>query len=185
MALQSYLTNFINNLGGFQNGNAYVGGTLDSSGVTMQDPLLGGHGLPPRFMINTIALLAADNAGSTYLLHKNVSADDILEEMWLEVDAMSGLTSVSIGIFDSLLGTPIQVGSEYMLTTDLHLGSTKLLPFDGLVALTHQSVAQTVGALAGKTLTNQNANYDIVLTAVTAPVQAGSITARTKLTPSG
>ena len=184
MAVQNYLTNFINNLGGFQNGNGYAGGTLDTI-VTMQDPILGGHGVPTRYMANTISLAAADSAGSTYLLHKNVSADDICQDWELEVDAMSGLTSVSIGIYDSLTGLPIQTGVEYMNGADLHVGSTKNAPFDGMPALTHQNTVQTVGALAGKTLTNQNGTYDIVLKANTAPVQAGFITSRVLLSPSG
>lgn len=184
MAVQNYLTNFINNLGGFQNGNAYAGGTLDTI-VTMQDPLLGGHGVATRWMINTVALLAADSAGSTYLLFKNLSADDIFQKLELEVDAMSGLTSASIGIYDSLLGTAIQTGIEYVNAQNFSAGSTKIQPIDGLSALTHQSTNQTIGALAGKTLTNQNGTYDIILKANTAPVQAGSITARALLTPSG
>lgn len=183
MALQSYLTNFINNLGGFANGNGYAGGTLDTI-VTMQDPILGGHGVPPRKMCSTVSIAATDNALSNYLIYKNLSADDIIYDFLAEVDASSGLTSMKIGIFDSLTGVAL-VDNAFLNAADWHAGSTKLAPFDAAAALTHQNTIQTIGALAGKTLTNQNGTYDIVLTSTNAPTQASLLTFRANLIPSG
>jgi hypothetical protein len=185
MAVQAYLTNFIAAYNAQANGNAYVGGTQNT--INTEAWALQGHGVSIRYMQGSVSLLASDSIASTYLLLKNIPGQAIIEELWLEVDAMSGLTSASIGLFNPLTGAAF-VNNCYLSAADIHLASTKLAPYDGMAALTHENTLQTVCTLAGKTIANPSTDwgcYDLVLTANTAPVQAGVITARIKMSNPG
>lgn len=170
MAVQNYFTN-------------YLGGVEDAAGV-LEDWAIQGQGVRLSFFQKTIALAAADSAGSTYLILKGVSASAMFASLKLEADAMSGLTSGSIGIYDSRTGAAV-AANALLNAADLHVGSTKLAPFDGMLALTHELTLQQMFLLAGDTLNANKGIYDLVFTANTAPVQAGSITFRGERIPSG
>jgi hypothetical protein len=174
MAVQNYLSNY---------GTSGYNPTEDTYGVPENWALQQG-GVGGRYAQQTISALSTDNNGSTYLLMRHVPADSILAACLLEVDPNTGGTSYSIGLYDSNLGTPVAANC-FMNAFDLHAGSTKLVPFDGLLALTHEQMLVALWSLAGDTLLTKKGAYDIVMTANTAASTAFKLTARMNVIDGG
>lgn len=181
MSVQNYFTNY---------GTAGYNPTQDTNGVP-ENWALQQTGVTPKYAQQTVSVLAADDNGSTYLLMKDIPADSILARCDLEVDAMAGATSYSIGIYDATLGTATngtgsgQGANCYMNAVDIHTGSTFASPINGIQALTHEAMLVPIWSLAGDTLLTKKGRYDIVLTANTVGTAAGSITARMFVLPNG
>lgn len=169
MAVQNYLTNYTP--------------AEDQSGIP-EEWAIRGHGVRKAYLQSTVAVTNGDSIGSTYCLFKNVPADVILSKLDLEADAIAGLTSVSIGLYDSVTGAAIAAGC-YMNNVDIHAGSTKASPIDGMQALTHENTLQQLYLLASKTLNTKAGNYDVVMTINAAATASGSVTARGELIPAG
>jgi len=175
MAIQNYLTNYVGS-------EDLLGNPIEAaprqSGVRLS------------FIQNTVSPLSTDSSTSTYLLVKNLQPAVILTRMDLEVDANTGGTSYSIGLYDAYVGgltsTPTALAAGcYMNSVDIHAGSTFAAPINGIQALTHENTMQPAYILAGQTLFNAKAYYDLVLTANTAASTAFNLTARIYLIPAG
>lgn len=141
-------------------------------------------GVKESYAQNTVSKAAGDNDGSSYLLFGRMSNSTVFEKLGLEVDAMAGFTSASIGIADSETGAILSANC-FMNATDLHNGSTKTSPIDGLSALTHENTLLTLWEHLGLTRDTAKGHYDIVLIGNTVGGAAGSITARAGLIPPG
>lgn len=159
MAVQNYLTNYT---------DKYTVGSPLKTGVEAKE------------FEKTISIAAADDDGSTYLIYKNMPTRACLSQLLLEVDAMTGATSYDIGFYDSVTGLVIN-DNLCMSAADIHSGSTKLSPIDGLSALTHTQTSQTIADLLSENLKDVPGCVDLVLTADTVGSGAGSITFRGKL----
>lgn len=178
MALQSYLTNF----GGFNNGNAIAGG---SQGVIVPEQwALEGNGVPPSFFQSTVTVAATDNILSTYLIAKNLPANAMLASLLVEADSAIATATWDIGLYNSLTGAVI-VKDCFAAAQNWTAGSTKVAPFDGLAALTHEQTKQALWQVLGLVLNTAAGCYDLVLQAHVAPTGAGSITFRGLWTPPG
>lgn len=178
MALQNYLTNFA----GFNNGNAVAGG---SQGVIVPEQwALEGNGVPPSYFQSSITVAATDLINSTYLIAKNLPANAMLAQLFVEADSAIATATWDIGIYDPLTGVAI-LSQCYTAAANWTAGSTKLVPFDGLAALTHEQTKQAIWQVLGKTLNTTNGCYDLVATAHVAPTGAGTITFRGLWTPPG
>lgn len=132
----------------------------------------------------TVNVAADDDDGSTYLLFNRLASDTIITKLELECDAITGATDYDIGVFDSDTGVAIDADC-YMNGTDIHNGSSKSAPIDGMSVLTHADTLKRVWEVAGLTRENIKGYYDIVLTANTVGSAAGKITARAEFAPCG
>jgi len=179
MAVQNYSTNY---------GTSGYNPTQDTSGVP-ENWALQGHGVKKRYVQQTISAAATDSNGSTYLLIKDIPADAILNRCDLEVDANTGGTSYSIGLYGGTgnnQGVVISAGC-YMSAVDIHAGTTPALSsmIDGLQALTHENRLAPVWSVAGDTLLTKKGSYDLVLTANTAASTAFKLTAHMEILDNG
>lgn len=169
MAIQNYLTNYVP--------------AEDTSGVP-EASAYQGHGVRESYFHQTVSILSTDNATSTYTIIKNIPAEAVIAKLDIETDALTSGTSYSIGIFDSVTGVAY-AATCYLVAQTLASASTKNAPLDGILALTHDQTLQPVYVLAGHTLLNKRANYDLVLTANTPSSVTGSVTFRGHYVPAG
>lgn len=189
MAVQNYSTNY---------GTAGYNPTQNNSGVP-ENWALQGHGVKKRYAQQTVSPAATDNNGSTYLLIKDLPADAILNRCDLEVDANTGGTSYSIGLFGgtgqnqgvATFGVGNTSGTAgascYMSAVDIHTGTTAANSsmIDGIQALTHEARLVPAWYLAGDTLLTKKGSYDLVLTATTAASTAFKLTAHMEIIDNG
>lgn len=168
MAIQNYLTNFQYD--------------QDLAGVP-QSGAIKGHGVRKSFAQNTINILSTDNIGSTYSILKNVAAEVVIEELAVETDALTS-GQIAIGLYDSITGVAL-ASTCFHAGLTLTSATTKILPADGLAALTHESVLQQLYLLAGATTSAKKGNYDVVATLLAASSTSGFVTFRATLIPSG
>lgn len=155
----------------------------DQLGIPEQSTLEG-HGVRVAYAQNTVPIGATDSIGSTYCLIKNVSAEAIIKLIEIENDAITSLTSASIGIYDSQTNLPLAV-SAYAAALNLSTANGKIAPLDGLAALTHANTLKCLWELAGQTLLAKKGNYDVVLTLNAAPSVGGNVTCRSEIVPCG
>lgn len=165
MAVQNYLTNYT---------ESFVDAVGKHTGVRL------------HYLQKTVAVAAADDDTSTYLLFKDVPFNARIAKLLIENDAITGGTDYVIGLYDSDTGA-VKSANCLATTLDLSSGHTKTSPLDGLKAVTHANTLKCLYELAGDTLSANGAKgrYDVVLTANTAGSGAGSVTARMELTPAG
>lgn len=162
----------------------YAGQAQDTAGGMPEDWALQHIGLTERFFQRDISIAAGDDDGSTYCIMHSIPESAIITEMKIEADAMAAATSYSIGLYDPDSGAAI-AANGYLNALDIHVGSTKNAPFDGMTALTHSQTAQRVWEVAGHTLLTKKGRYDLVLTANTAGTAAGVVTIRGRLINGG
>lgn len=144
----------------------YKGQAEDLNGVP-EDWALEQGGIEAFIFQKDFTIPTTDGNGSTYCIMQGVPAGAIISELWGEIDADADFTSLSVGLYDSDLGTAKAIAC-YSLHQNVAAGSTKLAPFDLMLALTHAQTKQRVWELAGDTITTKKARYDLVATAVTA-----------------
>lgn len=134
---------------------------------------------------NTVAVLAGDEAASTYLLMKNVLSHLTIAELEIEHASLTGANDCDIGFYDSETGSALTMANG---TTgkavcadqlDLTTANTKLTPKDGLKELTHAETLQPIWKLLGfAKAKDAKPQYDLVLTLNADPSQGGDVTAR-------
>lgn len=141
---------------------------------------------------NTAAVLAADDAASTYLIMKNVSAHQSLLSLGIEHDSITGANSCDVGFYDSVSGSALtkQDGSSGKAVLaaglDFTTANNKITQKDGLAAITHTQTTQPIWQLLGFTHPKDaKPQYDLVVTLNNDPSAPGNITARGTLRPVG
>lgn len=160
MAVQNYKTNY--------DATAQAGTVI---------PAVSGVGVPTHDWQVTVAIASADDDGSTYLIRKDVPAQEVIEALEIENDSITAGTSYSIGLADPDTGAII-LANCYANALDLSSASTKVAPKDGLAALTHANSKKQVYEVAGHNITNRRGRYDLVLTATTVGSGNGNVTFR-------
>lgn len=135
----------------------------------------------------TVSIAAADSDGSTYLIMKDIPEHTVIGQLEIENDAITAGTDYDIGLYNPRTGLEASTGSKdnYADGLDMSSAHTKLVPLDGIAALTHSNTLKPVREVAGHDLTNKLGTYDLVLTANTVGSAAGSITFRGRLQPHG
>lgn len=164
MAVQNYFTNY-----GVNPNPELPGHVVEKAAIEFL-------GIQPGVLQKSATILATDQSGSTYILFKDVPSDMILYDLDLEIDAIPGFTSCSVGIYDSDTGVALAANC-YMNAVDVHVGANKQVPIDGLSALTHDQTLQRIRDLLNLPIIPNGAKgrYDIVLTANTLPGNAGGV----------
>lgn len=78
-------------------------------------------------VIQSFVVGATDAAGSIYRLFKGIPADAIITVLALYNDALTGATSVKMGLYDVLdfdgVGAIIGTGDQFMTATDISAGT--------------------------------------------------------------
>lgn len=128
---------------------------------------------------------ATDNAASTYLIMKNVSAHLTIAELLIEHGSVTGASSCDVGFYDSFTGSALTkqdgtTGKAVLASgLDLTTGNTKITPKDGLAAVTGSNTLKPIWQLLGfAKAADAKPQYDIVMTMNNAPTAAVEVTAR-------
>lgn len=134
---------------------------------------------------NTVTTAAADDAGSTYLLMKNVLSHLTIAELEIEHGSATGASDCDIGFYDSETGSALTKqsgasGKDVLADgLDLTTANTKVTPKDGLKQLTHAQTLQPIWKLLGfAKAKDAKPQYDLVLTINGDVSAAVDITAR-------
>lgn len=154
-----------------------------------------GNGRKVDHFENTVEPKGADDAGSTYLLLKNVSSHLCIPQLPVEHSSLTGASDCDIGFYDSTTGSANTkwdgsafVSGKDLLADglDLTTANTKVTPKDGIKQLTHEQTAQPIWKLLGfSKATLAKPYYDLVLTINSEVSADGKVTARGILAPVG
>jgi hypothetical protein len=134
------------------------------------------EGQNPIKMVCTFEVAAADDDGSVFRLFKNVNPDLIPVSITLLNDAITGCTSVDLGLYEPLeLGGAEIDKNVFLAAEDINGGNARSSAVDGLTAVAIENVQKKIYELAGHTLATRKKGYDICLTANTIGSAAGTI----------
>lgn len=133
-------------------------------------------GQHPIKMVCTFEVAAANDDGSIFRLFKNVNPDLIPVSIVLLNDAITGCTSVDLGLYEPLeAGGAVIDKDVFLAAEDINGGNARSSPVDGLTAVAIENVQKKIFELAGHTLATRKKGYDIALTANTIGSAAGTI----------
>ncbi len=126
---------------------------------------IGVRGNKAVHLIQSFTIASTDQAGSIYRVFKGVSPDMIIRRIEILNDALTGATSVSLGLYGVLdydnVGAVVSAAC-FMSAKDISAGNPITgSPFNGLSAVTIANREKRVYELAGHTQTTKLPAYDI------------------------
>lgn len=122
--------------------------------------------------IQTFEVLAADDDGSKFRIAKNLNPNLIPHRITVMCDALTSGNDWDVGLYETELGAEID---KNVLADALDLSSASKV-LDGLKDVAIENRHKRLYELAGHTLENRKAGYDLVLTANTIGSAAGTVT---------
>lgn len=121
-----------------------------------------------------VAVAAADDNNSTYLLFKDVPSSFTPVELKIWTDAITSGTDFNIGVANSETGVVID---DNLFADAINLSSASKA-IDGLENVAIEDIGnKSIATLLGLTPTTAKSRYDIILTGIAVGTAAGDITA--------
>lgn len=153
----------------------YVHSRLVSGQVTV--PGLAAQGWPTVACVATFETAAANDDGSVFRLFPSIPSSAIPKMLRISCDAITGMTDVDMGLYKPGVGGAVVVKDVLADGINPSAGYSRILGLDGLVSVDLANALKTLWELAGATITNRPATYDVCMTANTMGSGVGTITA--------
>ncbi len=160
--------------------NAYVNSLIAAH--TKTRPETAGYG-ELNSLNQTFEVAAADDNDSVYRIAR-IPSNMVPEILTVMCDAITGMSDVNIGFYQTLENGGAIVGSGNQLADALDLSSASKI-LDGLKDVVIENRVKTVAELLSLTNVTAAAEYDLCLTAIAAASTAGTVTLKGQFSTNG
>ena len=135
-------------------------------------------GAEAQSQIFNFEVAAADDDGSIYRIARSVNPNLIVKSITIYNDAITAGTDYDVGLYRPLhdgIAGEVKDADAFAATLDMSSAASKAPPKDGTSAIAIENIQQKIYELAGDTVQNKEAGYDIAITANTVGSLAGTI----------
>ncbi len=135
---------------------------------------LSAQGIKTVDHVATFEIAAADDDASVFRIIKSVPSAMVPVSLRVSCDALTGCTDVDVGLYLPDLGAVVEVD---ILADGINMaaGFSRILALDGLVSVDLADCKKSLWELAGKTVRNKEAFYDVAMTFNTIGSGAGTV----------
>lgn len=152
--------------------NDYVDSNIRNGRPTSAIAAQGSRTVSGRVVFNTAN---GDSAGSIYRVLKGIPCTAVFQKLDIYTNGVTGMSDVDVCLYKNQAGGA-EVGTEVLASTlDLSSAVTAASPKNGLGNVTNANRAKMLWELAGQSISNRQAFYDVGLRSVGAITEADTV----------
>lgn len=136
---------------------------------------LSAQGIKTVTHVTTFEIAAADDDLSVFRIIPGIPSSMVPISLRVACDVLTGCTDVDVGLFLPNLGAEVD-GNILADGINMAAGFSRILALDGLVSVDLADAKKSLWELAGKTIRNKEATYDVAMTFNTIGSGAGTVT---------